>query len=138
MCMTFEGSKIKFEKSEEEKTYYKVLIRGRESDRLFNAPEGPFYYTPYLHFFVKLGTEYAIDEGKEWETWPSFFRENTFYVDGGCFHLFEREEDAAEEARLFTDSVVVKAIVPAGTEYLRGSYGDDYGIAVRKVRYEEI
>ena len=138
MCLTVESPKIKFEKSEEEKTCYKVLIKGKESDRLFNTPEGPFYYTPYFHFFVKLGTEYSIEEHMDWETWPSFFQENMFYVDGGCFHLFEREEDAVEEAHLFQDSVVVKAIVPAGTEYVKGRYGDSYGVAARKVRYEEI
>ena len=65
-------------------------------------------------------------------------------VGAGGFHLHTKLKNAKNEAdwmAVTTPTVmykVLKAIVPAGTEYYKGEYNGYDAICVRKVRYEEI
>ena len=64
-----------------------------------------------------------------------------YKLDGGAFHLFKNRKDAERVAwdreSPISHMLVVKAIVPAGTPYMKGKYLGYASLAVNKVRYEK-
>ena len=141
MCMTVKKSKkkLKPKKSLFTRTYYKILYKERKWDRFTSQYlEEDEYSTPFINMRVELGKEYEIPGDKPWEIFGDS-RDRFSYVEGGCFHLYRTKKDAEHdfnEGNLNLE--IVKAIVPKGTEYIRGDYGFEKCICVRKVRYEKI
>ena len=150
MCLMVEGEKFMSLIAEEEKTYYKVLLY-QETDFMGNDK----YVTPYYNFSVLLGTNYSIPERSEWKVYqtahpvsydgPGYdgpYYSYRYFVEGNCFHFFQRREDAERCARRMDGGIVVKAIVPKGTEYVEGytinADGPVMAAAAKKVKYEKI
>ena len=131
MCMVVKG-KPKFRRSLFPHTYYKVL--GTNMDGWF--------FSPYQASFVEIGKDYKISEDTEPDVRPWLYDEWEVY--GGCYHLFRKKEDADRSAKYLTERsggvkhVVVKAVVPAGTRCVKGTFGNTKSVAVRRVRYKKI
>ena len=137
MCLIVDRKieKVKPKKSLFTRSYYKVLYYG------LDPYDGKKHFmTPYYSMWVSLGNEYEIPKDSEWEmTSLSVGKRMITVVDGGCFHLFRTKKGAEDEYNAIgSGGVIVKAVVPAGTEYIKGEYCGNKSICVRKVRYETL
>lgn len=131
-----------------EATFYKVLVCHDNTGS---------YFSPHQHMPIKFGVDYEIPEDTDFDIVTPVTRCER-YVDGGCYHLFVHSDDAYRHVAYLMENDnywfynyqslsacndncsyhVVKAIVPKGTKYIKGHYGVDEAICVRKVRYEKI
>lgn len=130
MCMVVNG-KPKFRRSLFPHTYYKVLTTSIDG----------LFFSPYQASFVEIGKDYKISEDTEPDVRP--WLHDWWEVYGGCYHLFRKKEDADRIAKHLTEwygvkHVVVKAVVPAGTRCVKGTFGSTKSVAVRRVRYKKI
>ena len=98
-----------------------------------------WYRTPYKNFPVSVGKDYQIPEEDGWGIYFNPFR-STYGVEFGGFHLYERLKDAKSDMVILGKEKhkILRAVVPAGTEYYKGLFGDYVCVAVKKVRYEEL
>ena len=121
MCLVCDN--LKFKTAEEDIECYKVVIKIDENS----------YITPYQRFLCSLNEHYInkheIDNYQE--------NKNTYYVYGGVYHSFQKLSDAYFEMLWFQTinncppqydmgkkSVVVKCIIPKGTEYIEGNFNN--------------
>ena len=130
----------------------RVVGRQEEGDRAMKI-----YFSAHEYMPIKFGVDYEIPEDTDFDivapVTPGECCEK--YVEGGCYHLFVHSDDAYRDAQFLIENCmwlytspdsnkcekkytyhVVKAIVPKGTKYIKGTYGIDEAICVRKVRYE--
>ena len=142
--------KVRPKTAKEDLTFYKVLER--------TSLENPnAFATPVMGSIVELGKEYT-EKNPRFKHSPVLASVGYMYVgntplkmydktkklDGvvevgkGCFHLFKNFNGALGLASCVPYSVIVKAIVPAGTRYLEGKYEGEDGIVSKAVRYEKI
>ena len=129
-------------------TYYKILCYEKSKD---------WYWTPYVHDPTVLGVTKKIDKETPWDIdhyWLSdtdkksnyYNAKEMWHINGGCFHLFRRKKNAVWDANVLQNDeknedleyIVVKAIVPPGTQYIKGLYGFDKAIVVRTVKYQKL
>lgn len=118
-------------------TYYKVLFKSWSE--YFQDWQ---YLTPYFNMDVVMGVEYRIPEDEEWEFSTVYPTAPCSYVDGGGFHLFRTMKGAMHELlsrgqMAYTGYIIVKAVVPPGTEYVKGYYCGEKSIVVRRVKYKK-
>ena len=141
MCLVTDSPPVKMV-SKDEVTYYKVV-----KQPFFWDNDMETFMSPFLLFMGELGTRYDISKDEKWEISKEHYTdtEKTFYrVEGGGFHLFVDLVDARREANRLNDQYntenykVVRAIVPAGTEYIKGRYLIDPCVAVKSVTYEKL
>lgn len=145
MCLVATDWEVK--ELPEETTFYKVLVCHENTGS---------YFSPHQYMSIKFGVDYESPEDTDFDIiTPVEHYER--YVDGGCYHLFVHSDDAYRHAVYLMEKDnwfgnyqspfacndncsyhVVKAIVPKGTKYIKGCYGADDAICVRKVRYEKI
>jgi len=135
--------RVKPRKTRFTRTYYKILDVSQYVHDCWNNETNQYekvqtYDTPYVGMSVELGKDYEIPENKKWELYGDSVTNKTTYVEGGCFHLYRTKMGAESDCLNSKSKVIVKAIVPKGTEYIKGWYGFEKCICVRKVRYEEI
>lgn len=119
MCLVCDN--LKFKTAEEDIECYKVVIKTDENS----------YITPYQRFLCTLNEHYInkheVDDYKE--------SKNAYYVYGGVFHSFQKLSDAYLEMLWFKNkdavqysmgkyAVVIKCIIPKGTEYIEGNFGN--------------
>jgi len=141
MC-TLVKKNYKVEEAQEDLVFYKHVIgcvtRKRQT----------YFRTPFRYFDIVPGKTY--NESGLYED-PKFSRySNAYYEFGkGYFHLYENLEDAKQCTggvicafhKDFPDepfSVVLKAIVPKGTKFVRGNFCGSDSILTTSVRYELI
>jgi len=136
--MVIDRDKSEIKKTDREKTYFKVLRRAYPGE----GQHCVRYWSPFYLFHVELGVEYDLTDLEPWDIQEDKSEYSSqSYVKGGCFHLFENQDDAEEEFGTrdpHSRYVVVKAIVPEGTEYLEGHFCKYPGVCVKKVIYEKI
>ena len=148
MCLVATDWEVK--ELPEETTFYKVLVCHENIGS---------YFSPHEYMPIEFGVDYEIPEDTDFDiiapVTPGECCDK--YVEGGCYHLFVHSDDAYRDAQFLTEGCmwlytspdsnkgekkytyrVVKAIVPKGTKYIKGTYGRDEAICVRKVRYEKI
>ena len=89
------------------------------------SPIDKQYVTPFRNYPMKTGD--ILHDRKDWEFDIVEFRTG-FFVEAGGFHTYGAKEDAIFFARVLSSStIVVKCIIPKGTEYFRGCTTlDDY------------
>ena len=139
MCLTTYKPPV-VEVAAEEMPCYKVIrsaFKARNSnesktpDQLFSGYVGRAYNIPYDEKWTITSTDSKKDIKK-------------YFVHGGGFHLFQCLDEAQREAKMLNedrgvkDHEVILAIVPKGTEYIRGFYFSDSCIAVRTVKYKKM
>ena len=128
MCLEINNIKRSKGRTLFRRTYWKVL-------RI--KPYG-YYNTLYNRMKIEFGKTYEIED-KEFNIEPGLYSE--YKLEGGAFHLFKNRKDADEVAwdkdSPHDNMLVVKAIVPAGTQYIKGKYLGYDSLAVKKVRYEK-
>ena len=139
MCMTINKplKKVKVRKTLFPHTYYKVLFKSWSE--YFQDWQ---YLTPYFNMDVVMDREYRIPEDEEWEFSTVYPTAPSSYVDGGGFHLFRTIKGAMHEFlshgwTAYTSYIIVKAVVPPGTEYVKGYYCGEKSIVVRRVKYKK-
>ena len=118
------------ETAQEDLTFYKLAWYRYSAN-------GKEYLTFFRNNYICLGTTY-VEEDKPFKLYPSYTPDKRNEINEGAFHLFENAEDARRFIRFSTD-VVLKAIVPKGTKFIRGTFRacKDYpSIATKSVRYE--
>lgn len=128
-------------------TFYKVVFRNRvhryDGTWKYYYPEAKSeYVTPYRLSPVTLGETYE-EEGIRFRfdsvRLPKIGK--SYSVHGGGFHLYCDKEDADVASRRLSfgrDAVVLKAIVPKGTKYVKGVYDEKKCVIAKAVRYELI
>ncbi len=122
MCLRVKDSTPKI--AEKDIVCYKVLAR--RDDKLV---------TPFFKYVMEPNHRYESQEPFEigWVTKTTLrlllsprFR-NTPVVEGGCFHTFKHRIDAKWLGRVMTKTpnfVILKCIIPKGTEYFEGDSED--------------
>ena len=133
MCLTV--GNLKIEEAQEDLTFYKIVL-GRE------MPDGEMAFTTlYRDYHIKLGETYTEDGD---------FEVKYDKIHGGCFHLYERLEapqrmcgikngydtrwQCLSKSQCFF--VILKAVVPKGTKFVRGTFSGDRSVVAKSVRYE--
>ena len=103
------------------------------------------FVTPFMHKYVELDRKYYMADPhfSDYKTYHTMEENSDMFnryllyrgitvapiITGDAFHLFKNLEDAVkyideiseESRRLSQDLVIVKAIIPNGTEYVEGS-----------------
>ena len=123
MCLCI-SKKAEFEKAKKDIVFYKVLER--EKNEKF-----PFihtYKTPYMGVEVKLRKRY--DENEDAETKELFFSD---YIEKGVIHLFANYDNAVDRADRTRNGCVVKAVIPKGSEYIKGYFYPAIGYSVPSI-----
>ena len=158
ICMLNNKDELEIFKASERMEFYKVLAKGNDGK----------FSTPWREEPVRLGRWYVEYEAKytyyrKYEVkdpnsilYHENFANNWLYDKGlsivpyvgeGVIHLFVNKEDAEDFAlnRPCTcegELVVVKAIVPKGTRYIKGMYfQDDHAyesVGVKCVKYRDL
>lgn len=127
--------KVKVRKTLFPHTYYKVLFKSWSE--YFQDWQ---YLTPYFSMDVVMGMEYGIPEDEEWEFSTVSTGDPCSYVAGGGFHLFRTIKGAMKEFSSHgrtANCIIVKAVVPPGTEYVKGYHCGEKSIVVRRVKYKK-
>ena len=139
MCMTINKplKNVKVRKTLFPHTYYKVLFKSWSE--YFQDWQ---YLTPYFNMDVVMDREYRIPDDVEWELSSYTPDGPCSYVDGGGFHLFRTKRGAMHEfashgSMGHINYIVVKAVVPPGTEHVKGYYCGEKSIVVRRVKYKK-
>ncbi len=109
MCLY--STKARPSKSKKEKHVYKVLIQ-LPCDRL---------KTPYMNVIIPQDGVMS-DKGKRVRV--KKIDEDKFKIDGGMIHSFSSLIQATSEVRLWRNSRLFKAVIPANTPYYIGSFGE--------------
>lgn len=126
------------------RTFYKVLFRW------YDVYGNPHYLTPFFDMPIddpgKVQKYYEIEKGeplaivKNQDSADSLSSTKAPYeVHGSGFHLFTRRREARKYLPRWEreGSLIVKAIVPKGTAYVKGrSLGGYRNVVVRKVMYQ--
>lgn len=131
---------VKFKIADQDIVCYKVLLKSNV--------EGAFL-SPYLRFYCTLDKRYDDDNELDIHKWDK----SDFTIDKGVFHMFANYEDAMDELDwlafpgwlTFPENiqaqyicVIVKCIIPEGSEYIEGKYIDFHSIASKSVIYKEV
>ena len=128
MCLEINNIKRSKGRTLFRRTYWKVL----------RIMPGGYYNTLYNRMKIDFGKTYEIED-KEFHIEPGLY--SCYKLEGGAFHLFKNRKDAERVAwdreSPISHMLVVKAIVPAGTPYVKGKYLGYDSLAVKKVRYEK-
>ena len=131
-----------FKTAKEDLAFYKVLLYLKNVN--VNVEDGERYATPYRGMPVKLGELYQDVEPNYFVTQSTMAPGYERCIFGGGFHLFRDYADALDFGEMFSNSRVVRAIVPKGTRYAVGDYklcrfGRVYKSAVAKsvIYYEQ-
>ena len=84
---------------------------------------GNDYLTIYQRTPIELGKTYTDNElihmGKG---------NDVYYIGQGVYHTFKKYKDAVvflREHFLFTNRVIVRCVIPKGTEYYEGTFDDE-------------
>ena len=135
MCLRIYKKPI-VKETESEKTFYKIVTEWNDGCT-----------TPYMGKKLDFGVEYA-DGDQEKFVFDRLPFGNFCEIGYGGYHLFVTKKDAENEIenlkgwhyvpRGALNYFVAKAIVPKGTKYVEGYYGDKESVVVKKVKYEKI
>lgn len=104
-----------------------------------------YLLTPYQKYGVVFNETLSIEKYAKVDYDLIQYR-NCALVYGGCFHSFQKLEDAICHTDfmikpVFERYVIVRCVIPKGTPYYEGQFDNDMGELVygsRKIRYEEI
>ena len=125
------------------KTFYKVLV----SEKF-----GPYtiYKSPFMRMYVNIGETYIIPGKIDVKTYeePQPNRQPYREIRAGVFHLMRNKKEAEEFMEYIRQKikihgwnetpVIVKAVVPAGTKFMFGTFGAYGSVVAKSVRYELI
>ena len=147
MCLFTE--KLEFKIAEEDKTFYKVLVKSRgimlitpyreeevELDKFYYPAKKistKFLFNGILYKIISLFEKDPIISHRPYIIKYSR-KAKSFIIGGGIIHLFTNKDRAIVEQLLTPNSIVVKAIIPKGTKYIE-SY-DNSEIGTLGVIYE--
>ena len=138
MCLVVDREIFRPSTTRKDEVYYKVArtyATDYYGDELFQSP--------FYNMVIIPGQLYSIKDDKKWDIYRNILNPCEFMVNGGCYHLYEKREDAERLAAGHYGWVVLKAVVPKGTKYVKGytqcgRMGSIPSLAVRKVRFEKL
>lgn len=121
MCLTIFGKKpneVKSKIAKKDIVCYKVLeIRGKNLGRYI------YFVTPYKEKKIELNKEYADNkEIRMWEEYSCLCRQTLTQIGQGVFHTFAGKMDAFAHCQNMGGCIVVKCIIPKGSEYYVGDF----------------
>ena len=129
MCLLV-NPHTKVETAEEDLVFYKLAWK------ILN-PDGFKYYSYFRNADIELGKTYS-DNDTLFRVYPSL-PGGYQGVFEGAYHLFVNEEDVRDYSDRDKD-VILKAVVPKGTRFMRGDFGTRGRaypcVATKSVRYE--
>ena len=150
MCLTLSQKPV-VKTTQKDRTFYKVLIEYDEPTKYYVdggkllSEDTSYLITPHRWDKATLG---VLNCQKDTEIFPYVhgraYDEDYYSINEGGFHLYTRKKDALQDVkdrRFFLrncHAIVVKAVVPKGTKYVRGDYGRNPSVCVKKVRYEKL
>ena len=128
MCLITKKQKVRIAKKD--LVFWKVLFKGED-----------YYYAPYTGMKVLGDVLYEERPGFKFST-RYYGTTKRYILEEGVYHLYKswfgakRMVWAINDFSFYSKPVVVKAVVPKGTEYVVGDH--DYGrcIAAKKVIYK--
>ena len=113
MCLVCENLNYKI--AEEDIVCYKVVF---ELDK-------KSYMTPYQQYCCKLD-EHCVNKGTI--SIKRFSKDSNYYIYGGMFHSYQKLSDACLDMLWFNSlgkhTIVIKCIIPKGTHYIEGNFGN--------------
>ena len=137
MCLRIYDRDITVKEADSDKTFYKVIAKNRYGH----------YVSPYIGADIAFDLELCDADQENFVTNNWAWSTNFCEIGYGGFHLFTKKEDAEFEVEMMKTSVfrspnteyfIAKAIVPKGTKYVEGFYGDRLAVVAKKVKYTKI
>lgn len=147
MCLELYIENKRFEKDGElnltKENIHKQIVRVAETDivcykmiEVYGRKKGEeVLRTPYQGTRVELNKTYTAEgiEDLYSEVDDDFMQ---IEVGSGFIHSFQEFEDAMEDVLDYGyGNIVVKCIIPKGTEYIKGMFDSYYGYASKKIVY---
>ena len=99
----------------------------------------PIFESIYQNMCIQLGNRYNNHQRVDVVVVNEDDDDIEYEVGGGFYHSFEYLTDAIEEMyESCTTAIVVKCIIPKGTEYYQGTFCCDDSYASRSIIYTEV
>lgn len=115
--------------------YYELNWRNKIVSKI---NKGNMFYTPYRNKVIKVGHTYKIKRNWFKRNKTQFYTDSKgFTLNEGVFHTFAYYEDARDDAWMYNEASVIKAIIPKGTEYYVGKFSGTKSYGSKQIKYVE-